>query len=136
MNKKAALQLSMNFIVTIIIAIVIFGFGVRFVYNILSGSETLKDLTLEQIDNQISELMCSSTEMICLEKDRIEVRPGKVAIIGVKILKNYQDCIMTKFCLGVKTLLRSVNLTDITMISITHNGLGKLPLLDSNTYQR
>lgn len=41
--------------------------------------------------------------------------------IGVKILKSYRDCIMIKFCLGAKTLLKIENLIILTMISITLN---------------
>ncbi len=72
MNKKA-IQLSINFIVMLIIAIVIFAFGINFIYNLLSSAEEMKDITLEDIDNRISNLMCGANKIICLDKDIINI---------------------------------------------------------------
>ncbi len=85
MNKKAV-ELSLNFLVTLIIAIVIFGFGVAFVYNIAAGAGGIKDLTTEDIDNQIAELKCARAERICLDRDNINLKPNKLEVIGLKIL--------------------------------------------------
>ena len=86
MTKKAAIALSMNFMVTIIIALVVFSFGVGFVYTIVNNANTLKEMTTEDIDSKISDLLCKNTQKVCVEKEILELKPGELEIVGIRIL--------------------------------------------------
>ncbi|MBR9699748.1 hypothetical protein GOV09_04795 [Candidatus Woesearchaeota archaeon] len=89
--KKAAIELSLNFIVTIIISLVILSFGIIFIYNILGSAQELRDLTLDDIDQRIAELSCSSDEKVCIINDRVILEPKKFEIVGVKVLNMEGD---------------------------------------------
>jgi hypothetical protein len=86
MKKKAAIELSINFIVVLIISLAIFTFGVAFVYNIFRNASELKQITLEDIDRQIAELNCDSSEKVCLDKDTLNLQRGKFGVITVKVI--------------------------------------------------
>ena len=66
-NKKAAVELSLNFLVVLIISIVLFGFGVIFIRNLFSQATDLRDLTLEELDDRIADLICEGTDRVCIE---------------------------------------------------------------------
>ncbi|MBD3164247.1 hypothetical protein GF323_03540 [Candidatus Woesearchaeota archaeon] len=99
--KKAAIELSLNFIVIIIIALVLFGFGINFIYNIISKSNDIAGMTMEELDNSIADLMCSDTEKVCLNKDTLELRPGKYDSVGIKILNVRNNAPQNKFMISV-----------------------------------
>jgi hypothetical protein len=88
--KKAAIELSMNFLVMMIIAITIFGFGVQFVYRISSQAVELKDITADELDSRVDDLLCSSSTKVCIGKDTQTIQRGEFKAYGVKIL-NVED---------------------------------------------
>mgnify|MGYP001613882093 CR=1 FL=1 len=85
LNKKS-MELSLNFLVIIIISITIFGFGILFISNLASEAEDLRDMTLDQIDQQISGLACEGSDRICIVAEKKKIQRGKVSIFGIKIL--------------------------------------------------
>ena len=86
MPNKKAMELSINFIVILIISLVIFGFGVRFIYNLFGHAKDITTLTFEEIDQRIGNLICEGYDRVCIptEKETINRKDGK--IFGVKIL--------------------------------------------------
>ncbi len=92
-NRKAAIELSMNFLVMMIISITIFAFGVQFVYRISSQAIELKDLTADELDARVDDLLCSSSTKVCIGKDTQTVGRGEFKAYGIKILnvENEQD---------------------------------------------
>lgn len=87
---KKGIELSMNFLVTIIIALTIFMFGVRFIYTLASEAVELESLTTDQLDIRIGELLCESTDRVCIGIDKKIIRKGKFDVFGIKII-NIQD---------------------------------------------
>ena len=85
-RNKSAVELSVNFLVIIILSITIFGFGIKFVYDIFDKAIDLQKMTEKELDDQIGEMNCQPTEMICLPKDMINMRLGQLEIIGIRIL--------------------------------------------------
>ena len=85
LNKKA-IELSLNFIVIIIISVIIFGFGVRFLYTLFSQANNLRDLTSADLDRKIGNLICDGSERICIGIDKKIIDRGKFDVFGVKIL--------------------------------------------------
>ena len=88
--KKAAIELSMNFLVVILLSLVIFGFGINFIYTIMNNSNEISELTLSEIDERIASLMCSDTQRVCIEKDTLRLEPDKIKIFTVKIINIQQ----------------------------------------------
>jgi len=82
---KKGMELSLNFLVTIIIALVIFIFGVNFIYDLSSQATELERLTIEELDDKIGELLCDSTERVCIGIDKKTIQKGKFDIFGIKI---------------------------------------------------
>ncbi len=85
MNKRG-FELSLNFLVTLLIAIVIFGFGVKFVYQLSSQAIELKDITSKELDARVADLLCTSSQKICIGTDKKSIQKGKVDVFGIKIL--------------------------------------------------
>lgn len=85
MNKKG-IELSINFLVVLILALAIFTFGVIFVYKILASSESLKSMTLEDIDSRIADLNCAGNDASCIDKERFLLAKEDIEIVTVKVL--------------------------------------------------
>ena len=90
MNKKA-FELSINFIVILIISIVIFGFGIKFAYDIMHQADELSKMTQKDIDAHLENMLCDSSERICIGTTTKEIRPNKVGFFTVGILNTYDD---------------------------------------------
>ncbi len=86
MINKKSLELSLNFLVIIIISITIFGFGIYFISNLAREAEDLRGLTLSQIDEQIRDLACEGSDRVCMATEKIKMQKGKFGIFGIKIL--------------------------------------------------
>ncbi len=76
-NKKAALELSVNAIVILIIAIVMLALGLGFVRTLFGGAtEKIGDL----IDQEIDPVQPTSNNPLEFSRDRIQLAPGKSAV--------------------------------------------------------
>lgn len=83
---KKGIELSLNFLVTIIIALVIFGFGVRFIYTLAAQATDLESITTDELDNKIGQLLCDSTDRICIGIDKKTIQKGKFDVFGIKVI--------------------------------------------------
>ncbi|MEK6943726.1 MAG: hypothetical protein AABX00_06715 [Nanoarchaeota archaeon] len=84
--KKGAIELSMNFIVVIIISVVLFGFGIYFISRLAAQATELKDMTSGELDEKISNLVCETSDRVCIGIDKKTIQKGKFDVFGVKIL--------------------------------------------------
>ena len=84
--KKGAIELSMNFLVVLIISIVIFGFGIRFVYNLSKGANDIREMSVEELDKRISDMTCESSDKVCVPVERKTIRRGNFDVFAIKIL--------------------------------------------------
>ena len=66
MLNKRGIELSLNFLVVLIISIVIFGFGVKFIYNLSSQATDLQQLTIGDLDERIGNLACEGSDRVCV----------------------------------------------------------------------
>lgn len=85
LNKKA-IELSMNFIVILIISIIIFGFGIRFIAQLSSQATELQDLTISDLDSRIANLVCEGSDRVCVGADRKTIQKSKFDVFGIKIV--------------------------------------------------
>jgi len=90
MNKKA-FELSINFIVMLILSIVIFGFGIKFVSNLMQGVNDINELTNSDFEANMERILCDSSEKTCVGISRKEIRPNKVAFFTFGVLNTYGE---------------------------------------------
>lgn len=86
MINKKAIELSLNFIVILIISLIIFGFGIRFISKLSSQATELQDLTIKDLDETIGNLVCESSERVCVGIDRKTIKRSSFGIFGLKIV--------------------------------------------------
>jgi hypothetical protein len=88
MNTKG-IELSVNFLVGFVLAIVLFGLGVSLLYTIFNQSTSLHEITQDQINSQITALLCSAKEKVCIAGNRVPHERDTLAIYGVYIYNIY-----------------------------------------------
>ncbi|HLC66930.1 MAG TPA: hypothetical protein VJK52_04795, partial [Candidatus Nanoarchaeia archaeon] len=88
---RRGVELSINFLVSIIFAIVLFGLGILFTKNLFSSSAGIVDLTHDQLDAAIEDMFCTNNELVCLNMNAKTLRRGDQQIFGVTILNVQQQ---------------------------------------------
>ena len=78
------MEMSLNFLVTIIIALAIFMFGIRFIYNLASSANELEGISVDQLDSRIGSLLCDSTDRVCIGIDKKPSRKASSMCLGSK----------------------------------------------------
>lgn len=86
MTNKKAIELSLNFIVILIISIVIFGFGIQFISKLSSQATELQEMTTAELDESIGNLVCEGSDRVCVGKDRKTIPKSKFGVFGLKIV--------------------------------------------------
>ena len=86
MINKKAIELSLNFIIIIILSIIIFGFGVRFISKLSTQAIELQEITTSELDERIGNLVCEGSDRVCVGIDRKTIRRTKFDVFGVKII--------------------------------------------------
>jgi hypothetical protein len=85
MNKKA-IELSIRFLVTIVIALVVFGMGIYFVRTLFGGAEEIVSESQSKLDRQIGDLICEHADKACMPISSKTVRRTEDFIFGIKII--------------------------------------------------
>ena len=82
MNKKG-IELSVNFLVVIIISIDIIGFSVYILTTVVGRAGELSRMTQEDLNKRIETLQC--TGIVCFAVNYKEIKRGEFDIFGLKI---------------------------------------------------
>lgn len=88
-KNKSGIQISINFIVILVLAIFVFGLSVFFLRNIFSGVEDIYEQKAEDIDEKVGFISCGNAPL-CLGTDLLEIERSKHSRFGVKI-NNYRN---------------------------------------------
>lgn len=91
MFNKKSIELSLNFIVVIILTLVIFGFGIYFISTLSSQATNLAQLTWSDLDKRISDLACDGSARVCISPSEKEIRRKKYDVFGIKIVNVIND---------------------------------------------
>ncbi len=83
MNKKA-IELSVNFLVIIILAIVIVGLSFYILFTVFGEASELGELTQEQLNERVENLQCDG--IVCMPLTSKTLYRGQSHLFGVKIL--------------------------------------------------
>ena len=85
MHKKG-IELSLSFLVIIIISVVVFSFGISFIYKLLSQATELQQMTTKDLDDRIGNLACEGFDRVCIGVDRKTIRRAQFDVFGIKLL--------------------------------------------------
>ena len=85
MNKKA-LQLSVTFIVWLILALVVFGMGMTLFRQFFTEAENIKQNLDEETRKELQQIMMASSEEVIIYPTHLTVLRGKSGVFGVGIL--------------------------------------------------
>lgn len=83
---KKGIELSLNFLVTIIITLVIFTLGIKFIHNLASEATELESLTTDQLDKRTGQMLCESTDRVCIGISKKMIPKGKFDVFGIRII--------------------------------------------------
>lgn len=89
MNKKA-FELSLNFIVILILSIAIFGFGIKFLSDFMKSVDDITKVTDSDFNANMEKILCDSSERTCVGISRKEIRPNKVRFFTFGVLNTYE----------------------------------------------
>jgi hypothetical protein len=108
---KKAIELSLNFLVTVIIAVAILVLGVKFINDIAGEATELESLTTDQLDKKITELNCESTDRVCISISKKTIPKGEFDVFGIKIINILEN---QEFNINVKAAKLIKNNEEIT----------------------
>ncbi len=84
-RSRKSMELSINFIVVMIISIVVFALGIFFVKQIYTYATKTTEDTAGQFDLQVQNLLCDARDIVCIPKDSVEFGKEKNPYYGVVI---------------------------------------------------
>ena len=85
MIGKKGVELSINFLVVVIISLVVLGFGLKFAYDLLNYAEKEKQQQYDKIDKELENLICEGADKVCVGTYRKKVGSSKSVFFGVKV---------------------------------------------------
>ncbi|HLC65395.1 MAG TPA: hypothetical protein VJI46_04705 [Candidatus Nanoarchaeia archaeon] len=85
MNSKG-IELSVNFLITLILSLVLFGMGVMLVYNIFAGAEDLSKITEDELHKEIAALQCRTDARVCFGVETLEIERGDAGFFMVRVI--------------------------------------------------
>ena len=98
MSKKA-IELSLTFMVVVLIAIVVFILGIKFVYNLASQTNEINKFSAEQLDKKFAQLSCEGNDKVCIGIIKKIIKRDNSDNFGLKII-NIEN--QTNFMVEVK----------------------------------
>lgn len=123
-SRKASITLTINFLVTFIIAIVVFGMGLILAKQMFSGAGGLADKTFEDIDKQIGSLICSGSAKICFTAKQKRIERGAFGVFGLSVENVFSDEKDFEITIGPGTYMSP----DQSGSSVHPSALGILPM--------
>lgn len=86
-----AQELSINFLVKFILAVVLFGLGTVLMWNIYFASTDTLDVSQQEFDRRIFALNCKPSETVCIGANNLDIASGESVLISVKIFNNHNE---------------------------------------------
>lgn len=85
MKNKRGIELSVNFIVTLILAIVVFGFGIYIVNKIYGTAADIEQQLDQDTEKQILQVLTDTNQPFTIPINRFELSGGGHKVVGVGI---------------------------------------------------
>ena len=84
--QKKAMELSLTFMVVVIISIVLFVFGVNFVYKVANQTNKIDKINTDELDKKFAQLSCESSDKVCIGVIKKIIPRGSFDTFGIKII--------------------------------------------------
>ncbi len=84
--RKKALELSLGFMVAVVLAIALFSLGIKFVYDIAHKTGEIDKLSTDELDKKFAQLSCESSDKVCIGIIRKIIPRGSFDTFGLKII--------------------------------------------------
>ncbi|PIN86014.1 hypothetical protein COV19_06695 [Candidatus Woesearchaeota archaeon CG10_big_fil_rev_8_21_14_0_10_44_13] len=85
MRSKKGIELSVNFLVTLILAIVVFGMAIYLASIIFGGGESMAEKKFEDFDKEVGELACYASDNVCIHLKTETIQRGKFKSLAVTV---------------------------------------------------
>ena len=85
MQSKKGIELSINFLVIILISLVLLALGTKFTYDIVKGVIKYQDAEEQRILKLLESELCKDDDLVCVPSFNQEISTKKAAFFGVKI---------------------------------------------------
>lgn len=135
-NKKAALELSMSTIVTLIITIIVFGMMLNFGFQLLGFGEDKSQAYLSSLEQQSFEMNCDN-EKVCIETTKTS---NTNAIFNMKLSNVYDvtdDFTIVVTDMATGTMPADFTTYDQNLITIQpHESVHKVILIDASKFSK
>ena len=86
MNKTAAIGLSVNMLVVVIISIVVLGAGITLVYQFVGGANQIKDDLDTRTQQELERLLVDQGKKVALPLHTATIQAGNQHVFGIGIL--------------------------------------------------
>jgi hypothetical protein len=90
-NNKKAIELSINFVVLLIIALVVFGMGLTLFRKFFVQAEAIQENLDEQTRKELQQRMMNSLEQVVIYPTQMTIKKGRGDVFGVGILNIGND---------------------------------------------
>src|SRR3989344_582050 len=112
LNRKG-IELSVNFLVMVILAIVLFGLGIIFARNLFNSSTALVSTSQDQLDAAIENMYCTANEIVCINLNSKTLPRGTAKVFGVNVVNAYQDGEFRATIVNTKYIALDNSVTDL-----------------------
>jgi hypothetical protein len=85
MSKKGAIELSLNFLVIIIVSMVILSGGLVIFFKLKASAQQTVEILDDQIQSQLKSLMLSNNYNVAVWPNQVEIAPKKSVLVGLGI---------------------------------------------------
>ncbi len=102
MEKRAAIGLSINLLVTVIISIVILAGGIAFLYQLIGGAEEIKADLDARTQAELERLLIDEGKKVALPHHTATVLRGETHVFGLGILNIDESEFGQEFSIGVE----------------------------------
>lgn len=127
MNKKAAVELSVNMIVITVLSLIVMGIGFYLVTNIFTTATDYKESLDEQTEENIINALEKSGEPISMPITRYEILRGEADIIGVGLF----NALETEETFYISTDCKEALAADETVLCEENSGNSCATICDS-----
>ncbi len=86
LTKKAAISMSIETLVIVIISLVVLGLGITLLYKFIGGAEDIKTTLDEQTDAEIDRILVDQGKQVALPRHVADISRGSNHIFGIGIL--------------------------------------------------
>lgn len=101
MNNKKAIELSVNFLVILIIAIVVFGFGIYLTFKFFGSAQDIPGKISDPLQQEINQML-SHGEKVALPINQQTIPAGKHFVFGLGISNMLNNAATNTFSLDIK----------------------------------